>query len=848
VRGNLLGLEDKFETFQWWVIEGGYSADEPELYASFRHFYDPRAKEMGRPPYLTDHLDELGWYFKVVASVGGWAGPMLNEIGQNPEVDARDWAINGSENRGWGENEYSWKKGVEYMRQAFESTDAVEKSKYFAQAWRALGETMHLSADMTVPAHVRNDSHPAFNINWSALPVELRNPDPNVGFLKGDAYETWAQDSMINQLGGASVEPEMQGYINQSTDALDLFDRVALFTNTSFFSAETVSGIDPATGDAVHSANGMPDYPSPSLKKTQYDRKTGNYTKTIGSKVVCLAHRSWLSEIGWGSADPRITRRCVESQAEVLVPVAVASNAKLLEWFIPRVKVEITEVDTDNNTLRGSFVHEPYGAYSTKMNFSTAADASNPFYLNGSRQHWDDYKLEVKNGDITLTYGDKVARNIEDARADGKAVVSLAIDMGGIEVRSNDFPLTKTPTPTPTSTPKVTPTETAATGQWVLKYIDIDVDKLEDPFSFPGLACSGGPKVASTETGATTTTTGTCQIRGAQVANATTKHSWSRPPERLVPGQEVSGTVTASGSGVCSWTDLTTEESCNRSTSTRLIVLLADSLREEPFRGADTVYNSAGRTLGVPGAGEAANAKDRPTSSFAWKVPDRRGGNKSLLVKFSVGVGSCCGNGAGSVATIFWYEWVATGGSAAATPRVITPAATPTATPETTPTATPEATPTATPEATPAATSEATPAATPEATPAATPSVTEEEFFRVASLGGANNGATKPTTFSINKSWLVTKITTYHWNNGQGKTPGTVGLRAADGTTYGPWQATGEPGSGGVPNAYWVVRPNIVIPPGTYTVLDSDPSTWAQNEETGGAGMSWGSGIRQENP
>ena len=121
----------------------------------------------------------------------------------------------------------------------------------------------------------------------------------------------------------------------------------------------------------------------------------------------------------------------------------------------------------------------------------------------------------------------------------------------------------------------------------------------------------------------------------------------------------------------------------------------------------------------------------------------------------------------------------------------------------------------------------------------------EQEFFRVSSTGGANNGATKPTTFTINAWWLVTEIVNYHWNNGQGKTPGTIGLRAADGTIYGPWQATGQPGSGGVPNAYWVVKPNIIIPPGTYTVLDSDPTTWSQNEETGGAGMSWGKGIRQ---
>jgi hypothetical protein len=175
-----------------------------------------------------------------------------------------------------------------------------------------------------------------------------------------------------------------------------------------------------------------------------------------------------------------------------------------------------------------------------------------------------------------------------------------------------------------------------------------------------------------------------------------------------------------------------------------------------------------------------------------------------------------------------------------------TPRATSTATPKATATATPAATLTATPVATLVATPEPTLTATPAVTPTATPSpAVEEQIFKVLSIGVAYNGATTPTTFSINESWLVTYILTYHWNNGNGVTPGTIGLRASDGTTYGPWQATGETGQGGVLNASWVVRPNVVIPPGAYTVVDSDPSTWAQNDETGGAGMSWANGIRQ---
>ena len=124
----------------------------------------------------------------------------------------------------------------------------------------------------------------------------------------------------------------------------------------------------------------------------------------------------------------------------------------------------------------------------------------------------------------------------------------------------------------------------------------------------------------------------------------------------------------------------------------------------------------------------------------------------------------------------------------------------------------------------------------------------EEKFFEVWSTGVADNGATVPTTFEIDQAWKVTQILTYHWNDGQGKAPGTVGLRAADGAIYGPWQAVGVPGNGGLPNAAWYVTPNVVIPPGAYTVLDSDPGSWAYNSETGGAGMAYGIGVRVSAP
>lgn len=154
-----------------------------------------------------------------------------------------------------------------------------------------------------------------------------------------------------------------------------------------------------------------------------------------------------------------------------------------------------------------------------------------------------------------------------------------------------------------------------------------------------------------------------------------------------------------------------------------------------------------------------------------------------------------------------------------------------------------------TPITTPPAT-EQSPTSMPIATPTLPiPSGTVEEFFKVWSIREAYNTATAPTTFTINDAWQVTEILTYHWNNGQGmSSPGTIGLKAADGTMYGPWSAAGQDGQGGVPNAAWVVHPNVIIPPGAYTVIDSDPDTWSQNAETGGAGMAWGYGVRQDNP
>ena len=133
----------------------------------------------------------------------------------------------------------------------------------------------------------------------------------------------------------------------------------------------------------------------------------------------------------------------------------------------------------------------------------------------------------------------------------------------------------------------------------------------------------------------------------------------------------------------------------------------------------------------------------------------------------------------------------------------------------------------------------------------ATPAKTAPQggkFFEVWSTGPVESGgATIPTTFTITQAWHVTQIVTYHYNGGKGATPGTIGLKAADGTIYGPWIAVGMSGAAG-PDSAWSVTPEVVIPPGNYTVLDSDPGSWSQNAETHSAGMAYGIGVAVSNP
>jgi hypothetical protein len=95
-------------------------------------------------------------------------------------------------------------------------------------------------------------------------------------------------------------------------------------------------------------------------------------------------------------------------------------------------------------------------------------------------------------------------------------------------------------------------------------------------------------------------------------------------------------------------------------------------------------------------------------------------------------------------------------------------------------------------------------------------------LFNTLNLAAVSPSPTVPAAFSTTATYTIVSIATYHWQDG--RTPGSIGLEGTAGTSLGSWVAQGDNH-----NYYWYVRPNVTIGPGTYTVIDSSPSTWSYN-------------------
>lgn len=101
---------------------------------------------------------------------------------------------------------------------------------------------------------------------------------------------------------------------------------------------------------------------------------------------------------------------------------------------------------------------------------------------------------------------------------------------------------------------------------------------------------------------------------------------------------------------------------------------------------------------------------------------------------------------------------------------------------------------------------------------------------------GVSNNPPLATVFTLTEPTNIASIYNYHWNDGAGQdaslVAGTIGIdqivSETETVVIGRWPATSwSTNPGVVANTNWVAYPNILLGPGTYKIVDSDPATWS---------------------
>jgi len=381
LRNNIVEKKSEKNPVQW-IMHGGLSADEPEIFASFRHFYDPTLAEGNR--YLHDHLDYLTGH-------------------DNPKIDIIEWTLSHAE------HQYNWENGKAAVANALNCSDEVCKSEEMGFAYRALGETLHMIADLGCPAHVRDDSHAT---------------EPFTGAQVGsyDPYEEIFEElSDINvHFGKGVVDPNLKDYFLKAKTVKDISIKLATYTNAHFFTAQTISGKD--VKPLIHPEK---TYPSPKLEDCKYNDLDFTYRKMISGNEVIMCKSVPTKAHGY----PFIDKECVISQGKALVPQIKEAGANTIRLFIPELTVKIENYDEITRKITGKVIHITNEEYPRMIKYNGKVS----IYNTKNRAKITDVECDdgIINADIKLN-----DFKLVDWKNSG---IYAQIDFGSIFVKSEPY-------------------------------------------------------------------------------------------------------------------------------------------------------------------------------------------------------------------------------------------------------------------------------------------------------------------------------------------------------------------------------------------------------------------------
>jgi len=237
-----------------------------------------------------------------------------------------------------------------------------------AFAWRALGETLHLIADMGIACHVRDDAHPGVTV-WIPGTIASYTFDP-------DPYEEIVhavnkKNKGISAFSGGSTDPAVVNFSRTAKTAKSIAHQLAVYTNKNFFSHETISGakIKPKIHDKDY-------YSSPKIEDCTYDEEKAVFTRSFGgNSVIMCKDLSYLSVLNGFRGYPYIDKECVTSQAKALFPQIIEAGSNVIRCFIPDIEVKVTNVTTDS--IFGTVKHSKDSEYKREIFYGGTVQIKN---------------------------------------------------------------------------------------------------------------------------------------------------------------------------------------------------------------------------------------------------------------------------------------------------------------------------------------------------------------------------------------------------------------------------------------------------------------------------------------
>ena len=312
-----------------WVAYGGRQEDQPER-RGLHHFFDP-----------LETWDDAGLF--------NFDSSLL-------------WATQSQDMDG---GSHSWIDARNFFYSGLTATTKAEKETNLAESFRAIGHVMHLVADLSVPAHVRNDPHPS--------EVYYRDPDP---------YETWTEYEEAHHPGlliytgpdsnydtsifGRAVNLEEYPFPISALWDQDRYDEtnpeetwsdqqvgLAEFTNVNFFSSDTIE-LNTLLADYTHPAlwdtNASDlDFAHPEVIPSEdgksdnkiYVKRRVNGVDEYNLYAACYWTSDCFEKGHVEHSTPVLDDVVHRDYAAQLIPRAVGYSANLLNHFF-RGELEIT--------------------------------------------------------------------------------------------------------------------------------------------------------------------------------------------------------------------------------------------------------------------------------------------------------------------------------------------------------------------------------------------------------------------------------------------------------------------------------------------------------------------------